>query len=161
MIHFFHLCKASKGHSRAACSFWSSGMNSTEQSKYHPTPLPAQIVLAKPQKQRKNTKILVLHSLIHMLSNVLRAGCSNAALSAATPLQSDFQGNDLPIPSSWTHPGPSWVRKEKLETTKKAHMPMMQKDVQQINQRLSNWKEKRQKSSKCQETSSILYFINP
>ena len=42
----------------------------------------------------------------------------------------------------------------------KKHMPMMQKDVQQINQRLSNWKEKRQKSSKCQETSSILYFIN-
>lgn len=56
-----------------------------------------------------------------MLSNVLRAGCSNAALSAATPLQSDFQGNDLPIPSSWTHPGPSWVRKAKLEKTKKTY----------------------------------------
>lgn len=147
LIHFFHLCKASKGHSRVACSFWSSGMNSTEQSKYHPTPLPAQIVLAKPQKQRKNTKILVLHSLIHMLSNVLRAGCSNAALSVATPLQSDFQGNDLPIPSSWTHPGPSWVRKAKLETTKKTYAndakgrPTNQSKAQQLEEKKAKIKQ--------------------
>lgn len=39
LIHFFHLCKSSKGHSRTACSFWSSGMNSIEQSTYHTNPL--------------------------------------------------------------------------------------------------------------------------
>lgn len=69
---------------------------------------------------------------------------------------SDFQGNDLPIPSSWTHPGPSWVRKAKLEKTKR-NMPMMQKDVQQINQRLSNWKNK--KAQIKQMPGNVIHFI--
>ncbi len=157
LIHFFHLCKSSKGHSRAACSFWSSGMNSTAWAVKvsHKWPLACSNCFSQTSKATQtglfNTKnsgssLAYPHAQQHASRRLFQ--CCSVRNNASTKRLAGWRRYQYLVAGPcWTFLGMKCTIGEK-ESKRFKKMPMMQKDVQQINQR--------QESSTCQETSSIL-----